>query len=56
MESQDSFSEILLSLPLFQGLGRRDMDELLSKTKFHFQKFVVGNVIWKQLPAKTSCL
>ena len=48
MESQDSFSEILLSLPLFLGLGRRDMDELLSKTKFHFLKFVVGNVICKE--------
>lgn len=48
MEPQNSFFEILLSLPLFQGMGRRDMDELLSKTKFHFQKFVAGNIIRKE--------
>lgn len=48
MEPQNSFYEILLSLPLFQGMGRRDMDELLSKTKFHFQKFVAGNIIRKE--------
>lgn len=34
--------ESLLELPLFQGMSRNDMDEVVSKTKFGFVKFAAG--------------
>ena len=31
--------DTLLQLPLFQGLGKNDITEILSKVKFHFKKY-----------------
>lgn len=40
--------ETLLQLPLFQGLGKNDITEILTKVKFHFHKFQPGEYICRQ--------
>lgn len=40
--------DTLLQLPLFQGLGKNDITEILSKVKFHFRKHEAGEYIFRQ--------
>ena len=40
--------DTLLQLPLFQGLGKNDITEILSKVKFHFKKYEPGEYIYRQ--------
>ena len=35
--------DTLLQLPLFQGLGKNDITEILDKVKFHFKKYEPGD-------------
>ncbi len=37
--------DILLQLPLFQGLGKNDFTNILSKVKFHFSNYKAGEKI-----------
>ena len=37
--------DTLLALPLFQGMSRSDLDEVVSKTKFGFVKFAAGKTV-----------
>lgn len=37
--------DLLLQLPLFQGINRTRLAELIEKTKFHFLKYPAGNQI-----------
>lgn len=37
--------DMLLQLPLFQGLGKNDFTNILSKVKFHFSKYKAGERI-----------
>src|SRR5574344_1114747 len=45
---EQSFFEILLQLPLFQGLGHKDLTDIVSKVQFDFQKKEVGTAIVRQ--------
>ena len=45
MNPPESFYEILLQQPLFQGLGYHDITEIVSKAKFDFQKYAPGTVV-----------
>ncbi len=40
--------DTLLQLPLFQGLGKNDITEILDKVKFHFKKYEPGDYIFRQ--------
>lgn len=40
--------DTLLQLPLFQGLGKNDITEILSKVKFHFRKYESGEYVFRQ--------
>ena len=40
--------DTLLQLPLFQGLGKNDITDILAKVKFHFQKHAPGECIIRQ--------
>jgi CRP-like cAMP-binding protein len=40
--------DTLLQLPLFQGLGKNDLTNILAKVKFHFQKYEAGATIVEQ--------
>lgn len=40
--------DTLLQLPLFQGLGKNEITEILAKVKFHFQKYAVGDYPFRQ--------
>lgn len=40
--------DTLLQLPLFQGLGRNDITDILSKVKFHFKRYEAGECIFQQ--------
>lgn len=40
--------DTLLQLPMFQGLGKNDITEILTKVKFHFQKHQPGECICVQ--------
>lgn len=40
--------DTLLQLPLFQGLGKNDITEILSKVKFHFKKYESGEYVFRQ--------
>ncbi len=40
--------DTLLQLPLFQGLGKNEITEILTKVKFHFQKYAVGDYPFRQ--------
>lgn len=40
--------DTLLQLPLFQGLGKNDITEILSKVKFHFRKHNPGEYLYRQ--------
>ena len=40
--------DTLLQLPLFQGLGKNDITEILSKVKFHFKKYSAGEYLFRQ--------
>ena len=42
---QESTYEILLQLPLFQGLGRNELTEIVSKVKMDFRKYEHGKTI-----------
>ena len=48
MQQQESFYEILLQQPLFQGLGYHDLTEIVEKVKMNFQKTPAGTVIYKE--------
>lgn len=41
----DSMYELLMQLPLFQGISRNRLTELIEKTRFHFLKFNTGECI-----------
>ncbi len=41
----DSMYELLMQLPLFQGISRSRLTELIEKTRFHFLKFNPGECI-----------
>lgn len=41
----NSMYDILLQLPLFQGISRKDLSTILEKTKFHFLKYRAGESI-----------
>ena len=45
MDSMDSMYDVLLQLPLFQGVSRAKISELIEKTKFHFLKYPDGEKI-----------
>lgn len=40
--------DMLLQLPLFQGLGKNDITDILSKVKFHFKKHAPGEYLFRQ--------
>ncbi len=40
--------DVLLQLPLFQGLGKNDLTCILDKVKIHFSKYKSGDVILKK--------
>lgn len=40
--------ETLLQLPLFQGLSKNDITEILTAVKFHFKKISQGDCIYRQ--------
>lgn len=40
--------DTLLQLPLFQGLSKNDITDILSKVKFHFKKYNQGEYIFRQ--------
>ncbi len=44
--------DMLLQLPLFQGLGKNEFTDILSKVKFHFRKYKAGEKI---ISAGDSC-
>lgn len=41
----ESIYNMLMSLPMFQGIGRRRLSELVGKTHFHFLKYGDGETI-----------
>ncbi len=41
----DSMYDILLQIPLFQGINRDDLSMVLEKTKLHFLKYADGEII-----------
>ena len=41
----ESIFEILMDLPLFQGVSREKLSELIEKTPFHFLKYTDGEQI-----------
>ena len=41
----ESIFEILMDLPLFQGVSREKLSELIEKTPFHFLKYADGEQI-----------
>lgn len=40
--------DTLLQLPLFQGLSKNDITDILSKVKFHFKKYEPGEYVFRQ--------
>ena len=40
--------ETLLQLPLFQGMSKAELSEIIERVKFHFQKFETGNILFSQ--------
>lgn len=40
--------DTLLQLPLFQGLGKKDITNIIERVKFHFQRYSAGETIVKQ--------
>lgn len=40
--------ETLLQLPLFQGMSKAELSEILERVKFHFQKFDAGDTLFSQ--------
>lgn len=49
---QESIYEILLQLPLFQGLGRNELTDIVSKVKMDFRKYEHDKTVIK---ADTPC-
>lgn len=45
MENDLQLYSQLLSLPLFQGLGKADLEEVVTHTKLGFHKFETGQII-----------
>ena len=43
-----SMYDTLLLLPLFQGLSKNDITDILTKVKFHFRKYEPGSCIYRQ--------
>lgn len=41
----DSMYEVLMQLPLFQGVSRVSISEIIEKTKFHFLKYKTGETV-----------
>lgn len=41
----DSMYEILMGLPLFKGVGREKISEIIEKAKFHFLKYLDGETV-----------
>lgn len=41
----DSMYDVLLQLPIFQGVSRNKISELIEKMKFHFLKYPDGEKI-----------
>lgn len=41
----DSMCDVLLQLPIFQGVSRNKISELIEKMKFHFLKYPDGEKI-----------
>lgn len=48
MQQQESFYEILLQQPLFQGLGYHDLTEIVEKIKMNFQKAHSGTIFYNE--------
>ena len=48
----NSMYEILMDLPLFQGVSRDKLSELIEKTPFHFLKYSNGQEI---IAANSNC-
>lgn len=46
------FSDKLLATPLFQGMGKADLQDIMGNTKFSFAKYGEGDIITK---ADTPC-
>lgn len=40
--------DTLLQLPLFQGLGKNDITEIVTNVKFHFRKYAAGEYLFRQ--------
>lgn len=40
--------DTLLQLPLFQGMSKSEMSEVIEKAKFHFQQFADKEVLFRQ--------
>jgi len=45
MPTQQRLSDRLLQLPLFMGLGKTDLDDIMGYTKFGFEKVVGGKIV-----------
>lgn len=43
-----SMYETLLQLPMFQGLSKNDITDILAKVKFHFRKHSPGEQLYRQ--------
>ena len=44
----DSMYDVLMQLPVFQGVGKDKISELIEKTKFHFLKYQSGEQVVKK--------
>ena len=42
-----SMYELMLQLPIFQGISRSQLTKILEKTSFHFDRFNTGEVIYE---------
>ena len=45
---EDKMYHMLLRLPLFQGMSRGDLFEVLEQVTFHFRKVEAGKVVYRQ--------
>ena len=45
---EDKMYHMLLRLPLFQGMSRADLLEVLGQVPFHFRKVEAGKVVYRQ--------
>lgn len=45
MDTMESMYEVLMQLPLFQGVSRISISAIIEKTKFHFLKYKPGETV-----------